>query len=325
MKRRDFITLLSGAAAAWPLAARAQQRERIGRVGVLNSETGTNAMWPAEIGAFREGLARSGWVEGRNLLIEIRHGAGDAARFRALAVELVSLAPDVIVTTSGATTRAIQGQTKTIPIVFTGSGDPVATGIVMNIARPEANTTGFVNLHASIGGKWVELLKEAVPSLARIGAIFNPDIAAGSYFPAIETAAAALGLQLSKIPVRTAVEIVRGIDGFAVEQNGGLIAVPPPVHPETIIEVAAQHRLPAIYVSRLEMADGGLMAYGSNPFDRFRGAAGYVDRLLRGAKANELAVQFPTKFELVVNLKTANAIGFTIPGALLSRADEVIE
>jgi putative ABC transport system substrate-binding protein len=328
MKRRDFIAFL-GSAATWPLAASAQQADRMHRVAMLAAGTEYDQS-QASIAAFRDGLAKLGWVEARNLLIDLRFGAGDLGRFRAYAAELVSLAPDVIVTNSGATTRVLQQQTQTIPIVFTSGGDPAANGLVQNIARPEGNTTGFSAYEPSVAGKWLGLLKEAAPHLARVAVIFNPEIAvtAPSYIASIEAAAPALAVQaIIKMPVRNAVDIVRRIDAFATEANAGLLMLPPSAagNVETIIQLAAQHRLPAIYFSRGNVPAGGLIAYGPDNPDLSRRAAFYIDRLLRGAKVSELPVQFPTKYELVINVRTAKAIGLAIPESLLLRADELIE
>jgi putative ABC transport system substrate-binding protein len=332
MQRRSFITLLGGAAAAWPLAARAQQSGRVRRVGVLmGGATEGDALPRANLALLRDELARLGWMEGRNLRIDVRFAASDLTRIRAYSAELVSLAPDVLVVTPPTiATIAMQQQTQTIPIVFTAGGDPVVSGVMQNIARPEGNTTGFSSYETSFAGKRLELLKEAAPRLTRVALIFSPEMVsspAGSiYMSAIEVAAPAFAVQVVKLPIRDVVDVVRGIDAFAVEPNGGLLVLPPPPYRETVIRLAAQHRLPAIFHSRDIAAAGGLMSYGSaNPADQFRRAASYVDRLLRGAKVSELPVQFPTKFELVVNLKTAKAIGLTIPEAFLLRADKVIE
>jgi putative ABC transport system substrate-binding protein len=330
VKRRQFITLLGGAA-TWPLAARAQQGERMRRIGVLSEGAENDEMAHAAITALKEGLAKLGWDEGRNLRIELRFGGADTRQFLAYAAELVGLAPDAIVTESGATTRAVQQQTRSIPIVITGAGDPAFTGMVKSLARPEGNVTGITNLYASIGGKWLELLKEAAPQVERVAIVHNPQLntAVGSgYVPSIEEAARTLAVKVISIPYRDAVDIVRATDAFAAEPNGGLIVLPPTptaANRETILRLAAEHRLPAIYSGRPQVGEGGLIAYGSVPTDRFRRAASFVDRILRGAKVSELPVEYPTKFELVINLKTAKAIGLTIPEAFLLRADELIE
>jgi putative ABC transport system substrate-binding protein len=323
--RRDFITLLGGAA-AWPIAARAQQSDRVRRVGVLAGADADNQMRATHT-ALVEGLAKLGWIEGRNLRIDLGVTLGDPDRMRAYAMELVRLAPDVIVTSSRPATTAVQEQTKTIPIVFTAGNDPVTEGLLQNIARPEGNTTGFPSFVDSISSKWLELLKEAAPHITRVALVFNPQTVNAGYFRSIEEAAPLLGVQAIKTPVRDALETVRAIDGFAAELNGGLLVVP--VHPvesyQMLHRVAAQHRLPNIYGNRRYVADGGLMSYSTDLSDNYRRAAIYVDRLLRGAKISELPVQFPTKFDLAINLKTAKAIGLAIPATLLARADEVIE
>jgi putative ABC transport system substrate-binding protein len=329
--RREFIAGLGGAA-TWRLAARAQPADGMRRLGVLAAGTENDQITQASIAALRDGLAKLGWVEGRNLRVDLRFGGGDLDRFGAYAAELVRLAPNAIVTDGGAAMRAVQQQTRSVPIVITGGADPVANGIVKSLARPEGNVTGITNLYSSIGGKWLELLKEAVPQLERVALINNPQLtldAAGSiYIPSIEEAARQLAVKAINVPYRDAVDIVHAIDAFAAEPNGGLIIMPPPPTAalrETILRLAAQHRLPTIYANRDLAAEGGLMAYGSAPTDRFRRAASFVDRILRGAKVSELPVEYPTKFELVINLKTAKAIGLTIPESFLLRADELIE
>jgi putative tryptophan/tyrosine transport system substrate-binding protein len=330
MQRREFITLLGGAAAAWPLAARAQQDGRVRRIGWLSNGTEDNPGTQASVAALREGVAKLGWIEGRNLRIDLRFGADNADRFHTYAAELVNIAPDVIVTSGGAASRAVQQQTQTIPIVFTAGGDPVAEGLVRNIARPEGNITGFSTLEPSIAGKWLELLKDAAPHVTRVAIIFVPELATtgASYISSIESAATALGVRTTKSPVRIAVDIVRAIDAFAAEPKGGLVVLPPPPAPtirETLLHLATEHRLPAIYPSREDTVAGGLMSYQADIIDRSRRAAIYIDRILRGAKVNELPIQFPTKIDLVINLNAAKAIGLIIPEAFLLRADEVIE
>jgi putative ABC transport system substrate-binding protein len=322
MRRRKFITALGGAA-VWPLAARAQQQqgERVKRVGVL---TGSN---DERIRVFREGMQKLGWIEGRNLRIDSRFTLGDPNRIRTDAVELVTLAPDVIVTTSRPATTAVQEQTTTIPIIFTGGNDPATQGVLQNIARPEGNTTGFISTVDSILGKRLELLKEVAPQITRVAIVFNPQTVNVGFFPFIEAAAPLLGLEAIKTPVLDPLETVRAIDAFAVQPNGGLLVVPVlPVDSHLMLyRVAGQHRLPAIHPTRGHVVEGGLMTYATDASDLVRRAAAYVDRLLRGAKVSELPVQFPTKFELVVNLKTAKAIGLAVPQSILLRADEVIE
>ena len=329
IRRREFITLLSGAAVMLPLAARAQPGEQVRRIGVLSVAAEDDRPTQAGLAILRAGLAQLGWVEGRNLQIDLRFGSEDTSSFRAYAAELVSLAPEAIITDSGATTRAVQEKTQTIPIVITAAGDPVMTGLVRNLARPEGNITGITNLYGSIGSKWLELLKEAAPGIERVALVNNPQVTTiSSYLPTIEEAAQMLRVRTIDVPYRDPFDLVRGIDEFATEPNGGLIIVPPAptvAGRQTILRLAAQHRLPTIYQGRLLAVEGGLLSYGSVAADRLRRAASFVDRILRGAKVSDLPIEFPTKFELVVNLKTAKAIGLTVPPSLLARADEVIE
>jgi putative tryptophan/tyrosine transport system substrate-binding protein len=329
MKRREFIVGL-GAATAWPLAARAQQAERGRRVGFLHSGEEINSTVQAQVSLFKQGLEELGWVEGRNLRIEHRWAAGNVERMPILARELVDLQPDVIVVNSSVATRMVQAQTRTIPIVFVYAGDPIASGLVTNISRPEGNTTGVTDLFPSIGGKWVQLLKEAVPSLARVALVFAPDFHNEVTVAVIEEAAARTGIKAIRIAARDGTEIAPALDAFAAEGGGGVIPVPPvltlPRAIEIIQQAALRHQLPTIYNDRALPANrGGLMSYGALVADLFRrGCPDYVNRILRGAKPGDLPVQFSTKFELVINLKTAKAMGLTIPEAFLLRADEVI-
>jgi len=327
MKRRDFITLLAGAA-GWPLAAHAQPNDRMRRIGILFGAAETDRDEQDNLGALMGGLAKLGWIEGRNLRTDLRFGAGHPDRIRAYAVELVGLAPDVIFAIGGAPTSALRQQTQIIPVVFTGP-DPVGADLVRNITRPEGNITGFSLFEPSITGKWLELLKEAAPRLASVAIIFNPELAitTSRYLSPIEVAASALGVPAINTPVRNGDDIVHAIDAFAAEPNGGLLVLPPPPNTSvrrTILQLAEKHKLPAIYPSQRDAAAGGLLAYATDLIDLHRRAASYVDRLLRGTNVSELPVQFPTKFELIVNLKAATAIGLTIPESLLFRADEVI-
>src|SRR5215469_5545048 len=328
MRRRDFITLLGGAVATWPLAARAQRAERVRRIAVVL--TGALTERGPYFGAFREAMAKLGWIEGGNLRIDVREGANEPNRIHAYAIELVGLAPDAIVTSNLLSTRVMQQETQGIPIIFTGvGGDPVAAGVVGNIARPDGNTTGFTNLFNPIAGKWVELLKSAAPHVTRIALLFNPtatpELPLG-YIGAAEAAAPAMALQLTRMPVRDDLELVRAINAFAGEPNTGLVLLPPPaVNFGLLISLTADHKLPAMFSDRAFVARGGLISYGPITADLFRGAASYVDRILRGAKVSELPVQYPTKFELVINQKTAKALGLTVPQTLLATADEVIE
>jgi putative tryptophan/tyrosine transport system substrate-binding protein len=324
MKRRELIAGL-GAAAAWPMAVRAQQGDHLRRIGVLMGGAGSDPLWQSYVAAIREGLAKLGWVEGRNLQIELRFGETDANRIRAQAAELVSLAPDVIATGGAAAARAMQQQTQTIPIVIIGVGDPVANGFVKSVARPEGNITGVTNRYNSIPAKWLELLKEAAPRVERVALVFNPQVTPDGPFSPIEEAAQALAVKTIKLPYRDALDIVREIDAFAAEPKGGLMVFPPvpSADRDLIYRLAAQHQLPTIGQS--VAAQGGLMTYGSNQVDLVGRASSFVDRILRGAKVSDLPVEFPTKFELVINLKTAKVIGLTMPESLLFRADRLIE
>jgi len=327
MKRREFITLMGGTAIAWPLAARAQQLDPVRRVGVLSLATTITI----PVLAFRKALAKLGWVEGHNLRMDLRFTGGDSDRIHAYAAELVSLAPDVIVTDGVVATRELQHQTSTIPIVVTGIGDPGTNRLVKDIAHPEGNTTGVTNAFASIGGKWLELLKQASPGLERVGLIYNPQLIirdTGGFVPSIEEAARSFAVKVIKLPYRDAVDIVQQIDAFAAGSNGGLIVMPPApnaANRQTLLRLAVQHRLPSMYTERAFAAEGGLLSYASNLGDRWQRTASFVDRILRGAKVSDLPVEFPTKFELVVNLKTAKALGLTLPESFLVGADEVIE
>ena len=328
--RREFIAGLGGAAAAvWPLAARAQLGERVRRIGVLASGTEHDQVSQAQVAALRDGLTQAGWVEGRNLRIDLRFGGGDAERIRAFAAELVSLAPEVIVTSGSEQTLMLQRQTQTIPLVTTGVGDAVANGIVKSLARPEGNTTGVTNLFASIGSKWLELLKEAAPRVERVALIYNPQITSEpGYFPLIEEAARRLAVTTIKTPYRDAVDLVHGIDAFASKPNGGLIVLPPrpaDANRGTILRLAAQHQVPTMHQDRAFAAEGGLMSYGTSLVDGWRLAGVYASKILTGASPADLPIQNAVKVELVINVNTAKALGLTVPLPLLGRADEVIE
>jgi putative tryptophan/tyrosine transport system substrate-binding protein len=331
MRRREFIAGLGGAV-AWPLASGAQQAERIRRVGMLSFGLGgPQSGRPAIMRALRDGLRSLGWTEDRNLQLDERH-TSDAKAVDAYADELVSLAPEVIVTATLLATRAVQQRTRSIPIVFAGAGDPIEGGLVKSLARPEGNTTGIANLYSPIGGKWVSLLKDIVPSVARVGIVIGliggPPRDGPGYVSEIEAAAAALHLQAIRIPYGTAAELERAVDAFATEPNASLIVRPPGlvgIDRRWFFRLVEKHRLPTIYHERTFVQLGGLMSYGSSTADLAMQAAAYVDRILRGAKPGDLPVQFPTKFELVINLKTAKALGLTIPPNLLAIADEVIE
>ena len=326
--RRELLAALGGAA-AWPLAARAQQPEQMRRVGVLMSLAADDAEGKARLAAFLDGLQQLGWIDGRNVRIDARWGAGDADRTRRYAAELVALAPDVILATGSPPVAALQQATRSAAIVFADVGDPVGQGFVETLARPGGNTTGFMLFEYAMGGKWLELLKEIAPGVTRAAVLRDTasTVAVGQ-FGAIQAAAAALGVELSPLGMRDADEVERSISTFARAANGGLIVAASTlafVHRERIITCAARYKLPAVYFVRGFVASGGLIAYGPNQIDPCRRAAGYVDRILKGEKPADLPVQAPTKYELVINLKTAKALNLIVPPTLLARADEVIE
>jgi putative tryptophan/tyrosine transport system substrate-binding protein len=324
MKRRDFITLIGGAAATWPLRARAQQ---VRRIGMLLSLPESDLVGQHGVAAFQKALQELGWTDGRNVRIDYRWAVGNADRIR-YAAELVAIAPDVILAISGANVGALQQVSRTVPIVFVAVIDPVGGGWVASLARPGGNATGFATYEFSMGGKWLELLKEIAPRVTRVAVIRDPSVPAGSgLFAAIQTVAPSFGVELTSVSVSDASEIEHGIAAFAREPNGGLI-VPVPssvaLHRELLITLAARHRLPAIYSARYFVASGGLISYAPDSIDSYRRAAGYVDRILKGEKPADLPVQAPTKFELVINAQTARTLGLTVPPSLLARADEVI-
>jgi len=328
IRRRKFITLLGGAA-AWPMAARAQQRERVRRIGVLMAYDENDPVAKTYFSAFMQALADLGWTVGRNLQILLRWGGDDINRMRALAQELVGLQPDIIATTSTAATAALQRETGTFPIVFVSVADPVASGLVPRLNQPGGNITGFANYEATLGGKWLELLSEVAPGLKRAAIMFNPDIAPVSAFvPSFETAARSLKVVPISAPVHSDAEIETATIAFGREPGGGLL-VPAGgfmfLHRAPIISAAARNNVPAVYSQSDFARDGGLLSYGPDFVDIYRRAATYVDRILRGDKPGDLPVQFPTKFEMVVNLKTAKALGLMVPPSILLRADEQIE
>jgi ABC-type uncharacterized transport system substrate-binding protein len=327
--RREFITLIGGAAAAWPLAAHAQQGERMRRIGVLMNLSADDPEGQARVVAFVQGLQQTGWTDGRNVRLDIRWGAGDPERIRKFAAELVTLAPDVILAAGALTVGPLQQMSRTIPIVFAGITDPVGAGFVASLARPGGNATGFSNFEYGISGKWLELLKQIAPRTTRAGVLRDPTLIASiSQFAAIQSVAPSLGIELTPIDTRGADEIERALGVFAREQNSGIIVVTGTsaiIRRGLIISLANQHRLPAVYPFRYYAADGGLISYGPDATDPYRRAASYIDRILKGEKPADLPVQAPTKYELVVNLKTAKTLGLEIPPMLLAPADEVIE
>ena len=330
MRRREFISFLGGAAATWPLAARAQQAGRVRRIGVLMYTAADDALGQAWSAAFVQGLQQLGWEVGGNIQIDYRWGAGDTERFRKYAAELVALGPDVILGTAASIVADLQQLSRTIPIVFVSTIDPVGAGLVASLARPGGNATGFTAFEFSLSAKLLELLKEIAPAVTRVAVIRDAAVAAGlGGFAAIQTAAPSFGVELSPVGVHDAAEIERGIVQFASASNGGLIVVGPPssifAHRELIVTLAAKRRLPAVYAGVVFASAGALASYGTNLIDQYRRAASYVDRILKGEKPAELPVQAATKYEIVINLKTAKALGIEIPAMLLARAAEVIE
>ena len=328
-KRREFIGLLGGAA-VWPLAARAQQSERVRRIGVLvGAQAAGDPESQANFAAFLQGLQDLGWAEGRNVRIDYRWGLGDAANVRKYAMELAAVAPDVILASGTSTMAPLLQEARTVPIVFVNVADPVGAGFVDSLARPGGNTTGFLQFEYALSAKWLELLKEVAPNLTRAAILRDPAITAGiGQFAIIQSVAASVGVEVSPVSVRDAAEIERAVTAFARSANGGLIATTSALtllHRDLIVSLAARHRLPAVYSRRTYVVSGGLISYGADLVEQYRRAAGYVDRILKGEKPADLPVQGPTRYELVINLKTAKALGLDIPPALLARADEVIE
>jgi putative ABC transport system substrate-binding protein len=329
MRRREFISLLGGAAAAWPLAARAQHPERVRRIGMLASQAADDPESQARIAAFAQALQELGWTIDRNVKIEYRWGAGDAGRVRTYAAELVALAPDVIVTTGESTMPALRQATRTVPTVFVQVADPVGSGFVDSLARPGGNVTGFMVFEFSLSGKWLELLKQIAPGVTRVAVLRDPAMGSGtSQFAAIQAVAPSLRMDVNPVNVDDASEIERAVAAFARSGNGGLIVTAGAltlVHRGLISALAARHQLPSVYPYRYFVTAGGLISYGPNAIDPYRRAASYVDRILKGEKPADLPVQAPTKYELVINLKTAKALSLEIPSSVLARADEVIE
>src|SRR5262245_14190935 len=330
MKRREFITLL-GSAATWPLAARAQQPERMRRIGVLTGLAEIDPAAQSEISAFRQGLQRLGWT-GRNARIVYRWGNGEVDRIRTFAREFTALQPDAVLAVSTAAVRALMGETRTVPIVFVRVPDPTGDGLIDNLAKPGGNVTGFSVFEPSIAGKWLQLLKEIAPGVTHVAVMFNPATAPYrrglDFIRIVEATAQSIGVKANVAPVHDIAEIERVIAVLAGEANGGLISIPDvflTVHRDRIIDLAARYRVPAIYQYRYFTGRGGLISYGTDALDQFTRAAEYIDRILKGAKLADLPVQAPTKYELVINLKTAKALGLTVPDSMLARADEVIE
>ena len=328
MRRREFMTLLGGAAAGWPLTVRAQQPERVRRVAVLMN-TVANEDQQAGIAAFVQTLQQLSWTQGRNLQLDIRWGGGDANKIRKEAENLVALAPDVIVTTGNVGVPPLLRATHTIPIVFNNVADPIGAGFIDTMARPGGNATGFIQFEYALSGKWLELLKEVAPAVSRVAVLRDPAIAAGvGQFAAIQSALPSIGLEMSAISLQDAGEIERAVTRFANRPNGGLIVTVGAlsvVHSKLIVALAAKHQLPTVYYRRYYVTSGGLLSYGYDFLEQYRLAAGYVDRILKGEKPADLPVQAPTRYELVINLRTAKALGLTVPPMLLARADEVIE
>jgi putative ABC transport system substrate-binding protein len=329
MQRREFILALGGAAAVWPLAARAQQPERVRRIGILLPAAANDAEFQIWVGAFLQALAQLGWTDGRNVRIDIRWATTNAADIRRHAAELAALAPDVILASGTSTVGPMLQATRAVPIVFPTVVDPVGAGFVDSLARPGGNATGFLLFEYSISGKWLELLKQIAPGVTRVGVLRDPATPTGiGQFGVIQAVAPSLRVEVSPLNVRDAGEIERGVAAFVRSSNGGLIltggnrAI---LHRDLIITLAARYKLPAVYADRFFVAAGGLISYGPDRIDQYRQAAGYVDRILKGEKPADLPVQAPTKYETVINLKTAKALGLTVPQSVLARADEVIE
>jgi putative tryptophan/tyrosine transport system substrate-binding protein len=330
MRRRDFITLLGGAAATWPLAAQAQERERMRRIGLLLPATATDVEYPTLVGAFLQELQQLGWGLGRNLQMDIRWSGGNVDLLRKDAVELAGLTPDVIFAAGATATDPLLQATRTVPVVFAIVPDPVGAGFVSSLNRPGGNATGFTSFEYGIGGKWLELIKEIAPGVRRVGVLRDPAITAGiGQWSAIQTAAPTVGLEVWPINLRGgASETEKEVGAFAPNASSGLIVTSSGLavqHRDLLVALAAQYRVPALYYAHAFVNRGGLVAYGPDRIDQFRRAAHYVDRILKGEKPADLPVQAPTKYELVVNLKTAKALGLDVPPTLLARADEVIE
>jgi putative ABC transport system substrate-binding protein len=329
LQRREFTMLLGGVAATWPLAARAQQGDHIRRIGVLQGQSAEDPESKARRTAFEQALQQLGWIQGRNVRIDYRFAGGDAATSRKQAEELVALAPDVIVSTGSFSTGQLLRATHAVPIVFAIVPDPVGSGYVDSLAQPGGNATGFMQFEYGLSGKWLELLKEIAPGLKRAIVLWDPAITAGiGQFAIIQSVATSTGIDVRPVNLRDAGEIERAITAFARIPNGGLVVTASAlsvVHRDLIVTLAARHKLPAVYYERFFVAGGGLISYGADFIEQHRRAAGYVDRILKGEKPADLPVQAPTKYALAINLKTAKALGLTVPTSVLARADEVIE
>jgi putative ABC transport system substrate-binding protein len=329
MRRRDVLSLLGGAAVSWPLAARAQQPEQMRRIGVLLPVARNDSEYPTLVSALLEALQHLGWLVGQNLQIDIRWGGGDVEGIKKDAVELAALAPDAIVAAGATAVGPLLQATRTVPIVFVIVPDPVGAGFVDSLARPSGNATGFTSFEYGIGGKWLELLKEVAPSVRRAAVLRDSASTAGiGQWSAIQTAAPVVGLEVSPLNLRGASDLERDVGAFARDPNGGLIVTSSGLsvrHRDLIVSVAAMHKLPALYYADSFVRRGGLISYGPDRTDQFRRAAVYVDRILKGEKPADLSVQAPTKYELVINLKTAKTLNIDVPAQLLARADEVIE
>jgi putative ABC transport system substrate-binding protein len=326
MRRREVITLI-GSAAAWPLTARAQPPERVRRIGVLLATAADDVEHQAWVGAFLQALAMLGWTIGRNVHIDVRWATINAAELRRHAAELAALAPDIILASGASAVGAALQATRTVPIVFPVVGDPIGNGFVESLARPGGNATGFMIFEYSLGGKWLELLKQIAPDVTRVAVLRDPSQSGTSQFAAIQTVAPSLRMEVNPVNVRDAGEIERAVAAFARSPNSGLIVTsgPATLHRDLIVTLAAQHKLPTVYFERSFVAAGGLISYGPDFVDQFRKAAGYVDRILKGEKPADLPVQAPTKYTTVLNLKTAKTLGLDVPTAVLLRANEVIE
>jgi putative tryptophan/tyrosine transport system substrate-binding protein len=329
VRRREFIILLGGAAAVWPLAARAQQAERMRRIGVILPTTADNLVFQSWLAAFVQALAQSGWIIGRNVEIDTRWATASTAGIRKHAAELAALAPDVILAYGSSTVGPLLQVTRTVPIVFPVVGDPVAAGFVESLARPGGNATGFMTTEYGMAGKWLELLKQIAPGVTRAAVLRNPATPTGpAQFGVIQAIAPSFRVEVRPVDMRDAGEIERAVTAFASAPNGSLIVTAgagAQLHRDLIITLAARHKLPAVYFERSLVAAGGLISYGADYIDQFRRTAAYVDRILKGEKPADLPVQAPTKYELVINLKTAKALGLDVPPTLLARANEVIE